>query len=61
MTIYANGKIFWRFLYQFFLHIFNWLVRKGGIVFMFATASDFKKWIMYTFMAHPSGWDIKYT
>ena len=19
---------------------------------------DFKKWIMYTFMAHPSGWDI---
>ena len=23
--------------------------------------SDFKKWIMYTFMAHPSGWDIKYT
>ena len=20
----------------------------------------FQKWIMYTFMAHPSGWDIKY-
>ena len=20
---------------------------------------DFKKWIMYTFMAHPSGWDMK--
>ena len=43
--------------FQILYIIFSLVGIKRGVVFI----SDFKKWIMYTFMAHPSGWDIKYT
>ena len=49
----ARGRVRFQILYIIFLLV----GMKRGMVFI----SDFKKWIMYTFMAHPSGWDIKYT
>ena len=41
----------------FFLTYFLLVGQKGGMVFI----SDFKKMEKVYFMAHPSGWDIKYT
>ena len=41
----------------FFLTYFLLVGQKGGMVFI----SDFKKMENVYFMAHPSGWDIKYT
>ena len=40
-----------------FLTYFLLVGQKGGMVFI----SDFKKMEKVYFMAHPSGWDIKYT
>ena len=40
-----------------FLTYFLLVGKKGGMVFI----SDFKKMEKVYFMAHPSGWDIKYT
>ena len=53
-----NGILnFWRgqisdSIYHFFI---SWYEKGDGFHI------GFQKWIMYTFMAHPSGWDIKYT
>ena len=41
----------------FFLTYSLLVGQKGGMVFI----SDFKKMEKVYFMAHPSGWDIKYT
>ena len=53
MEFLISGGVRFQILYIIFLLV----GMKRGMVFI----SDFKKWIMYTFMAHPSGWDIKYT